>query len=455
MAGIGFEIRKILRKNTLLSVFEAYGYAGLIGSGPWVLSILGLMLIGIFSLGYVVPQGLIVQFLTAVTYLMAGSLILTGGSQLMLTRYVSDLFFLKRNDEVLPNLLGSVLVTSIGAGVIAAIVWPFIPAGVEVKVLMASAFVSLSDLWLVVIFLSGMKDYRLILTTMLGGYTLMVLLALALRHWQLEGLLLAFLIGKTVLLFSFLFVIMRRYPGSSLISFGFLQKKHVFYSLFFCGLFYNLGVWADKFIFWFYPTTSEAIFGPLRASPIYDLPIFLAYLSIIPGMAVFLVRMETDFAEQYDRFYNAVREGASLQEIYHLKDEMVRTARTGIYDIFKIQGITVVVLLLWGQNLLELIGIDPNYATLLYIDVVGVGVQVVLLSILNVMFYLDKRHSALVLTGLFMACNASLTYLSILAGPHFYGYGFALATVISSMVGLVVLSRQFQELEYETFMLQR
>lgn len=185
------------------------------------------------------------------------------------------------------------------------------------------------------------------------------------------------------------------------------------------------------------------------------MPIFLAYLSIIPGMAVFLVRMETDFAEQYDRFYNAVREGASLQEIYHLKDEMVRTARTGIYDIFKIQGITVVVLLLWGQNLLELIGIDPNYATLLYIDVVGVGVQVVLLSILNVMFYLDKRHSALVLTGLFMACNASLTYLSILAGPHFYGYGFALATVISSMVGLVVLSRQFQELEYETFMLQR
>ena len=39
MAGIGFEIRKILKKNTLLSVFEAYSYAGLIGSGPWLLSI--------------------------------------------------------------------------------------------------------------------------------------------------------------------------------------------------------------------------------------------------------------------------------------------------------------------------------------------------------------------------------------------------------------------------------
>ena len=42
MAGIGFEIRKILKKNTLLSVFEAYGYAGLIGSGPWLLSIIAL-----------------------------------------------------------------------------------------------------------------------------------------------------------------------------------------------------------------------------------------------------------------------------------------------------------------------------------------------------------------------------------------------------------------------------
>jgi hypothetical protein len=43
--------------------------------------------------------------------------------------------------------------------------------------------------------------------------------------------------------------------------------------------------------------------------------VFLAYLSIIPGMAVFLVRIETDFVEYYDKFYDAVRSGGSLEYI--------------------------------------------------------------------------------------------------------------------------------------------
>lgn len=34
MAGIGFELRRLLRKNTLVGLIEAYAYAGIIGSGP-------------------------------------------------------------------------------------------------------------------------------------------------------------------------------------------------------------------------------------------------------------------------------------------------------------------------------------------------------------------------------------------------------------------------------------
>lgn len=454
MAGIGFEIRKILKKNTLLSVFEAYSYAGLIGSGPWLLSIIALMLIGILSLGIVLPKALIIQFLTLITYMMAASLILTGGLQLMLTRFSADLFFNKDDASVLPNLIGAQLITTIGAILVGLAVWPLLPLPVETKIIILGGFVSLCNQWLGAIFLSGMKEYRLILITMLSGYIFMVLCALMLRDWQLNGLFLAFFVGEALLFFSFLFMIIRRYPGNKLISFDFLNNKKVYYSLFLCGLFYNLGVWADKIIFWYTPSTSINIIGPLRASPIYDLPIFLAYLSIIPGMAVFLVRMETDFVEQYDRFYSAVRGGSSLNEIYLLKDNMIKTARGGLYDIFKIQGITVACLLLWGEQILNFIGIDPNYKTLLFIDVVGVGVQVIFLSILNILFYLDKRETVLFLAGLFLLINVVLTSVSIMLGPQFYGYGFALSTIITSVVGLFWLSKQFDDLEYETFMLQ-
>ena len=74
MAGIGFELRKLLKRESLLGILRAYGYAGLISSGPWVLSILGIMLVGILSVGKVSPTIRVQQFLVVVNYIMAGSL---------------------------------------------------------------------------------------------------------------------------------------------------------------------------------------------------------------------------------------------------------------------------------------------------------------------------------------------------------------------------------------------
>ena len=81
----------------------ADGYAGLISSGPWVLSILGVMGIGIFSVNRVASVA-VRQFLVSVTYLMAASLILTGFLQLMFTRFIADRLFAKEDEAVLPNL---------------------------------------------------------------------------------------------------------------------------------------------------------------------------------------------------------------------------------------------------------------------------------------------------------------------------------------------------------------
>ncbi|HZX33320.1 MAG TPA: exopolysaccharide Pel transporter PelG, partial [Rhodocyclaceae bacterium] len=67
MAGIGFELRKLLKKDSLLGLLQAYTYAGVIGSGPWVLSILGILLIGLLSSTVVVPSFLVTQFQTSVT----------------------------------------------------------------------------------------------------------------------------------------------------------------------------------------------------------------------------------------------------------------------------------------------------------------------------------------------------------------------------------------------------
>lgn len=456
MAGIGFELRKLLRRESYAGLIQAYGFAGIISAGPWVLSIVGVMLIGVMSLGAMDPPRQVAQFLVSVTYLMAASLILTGVLQLMFTRFVADRLFEKRHDVILPNLMGALMLTTVASGLLGSAVLALLfDQSLMYRLLMLASFVTLCNIWITVIFLSSMKDYLRILGIFFIGYAVTVTGALLLRPFGLEGLLMGFLWGHATLFFLMLALLLRHYPGERLIAFDFLQRRQVFYSLAATGFFYNLGLWADKFVFWFNPLTSEQIIGPLRASVIYDLPIFLAYLSIVPGMAVFLVRMETDFSEQYDAFYKAVREGDTLAHIEGVKNNMVYTVRQGIYEIFKVQGLTVALLFLSGPLILKSIGISPLYIHLFYVDVAAVGMQVVLLGILNVFFYLDKRRVVLALSLFFAAANITATLVTQYLGPSFYGYGFAIAVSLTALLGLATLSHKLDRLEYETFMLQR
>jgi polysaccharide biosynthesis protein PelG len=455
MAGIGFELRRLLKKESLFGIIRAYGYAGVIGSGPWVLSILCVMLIGVLSIGRVVPQTLVVQYLVSVTYLMAASLVVTGPLQLLFTRFISDRLFEKRQKVVLPNLFGALMLTTLVSGLGGVILSAAVfREAFFYELIMVATFVALSNIWVVVIFLSGMKSYRAVLAVFAGGYGVAVLASFMLYPLGMVGLLGGFLIGQCALLFAMLFLVVRQYPGEKLVAFEFLSRKKSYYSLAATGLIFNLAIWADKVIFWLVPATSQQVIGPLRASIIYDLPIFLAYLSIIPGMSVFLVRMETDFVESYDNFYSAVREGDTLEHIWLYKDGMVLNIKQGIYEIFKVQGLTVVLLFLAAGPLLDAIGMSRLYTHLFRVDLVGIGVQVLLLAILNVAFYLDLRRSALFLTALFLFINVTASWMSIRLGPHYFGFGFALATTLTSLVGLIHLNRKLNGLEYETFMLQ-
>ncbi len=457
MAGIGFELRRLLRKNTLLGLVEAYAYAGIIGSGPWVFSIIGILLVGIFSASVVVPSSLVTQFQTSVTYLVACSLMLTSLVQLAFTRYISDQLFKKTREIILPSLNGLMLIVVMVASALGTLsLFTLLPdLGLLYRLLMLSGLVLMCAVWIMTVFLSGMKRYKTIVILFASAYALIVIIALWLRPYGLEGLLAGFVLGHLVLLAGMWILTVREFnPHGKLISFDFLHHEKIYPSLMAIGLLYNLGIWIDKFMFWYFPPTSDPIIGHLRASLIYDLPVFLSYLSIIPGMAVFLVRIETDFVEFYDKFYDAVRGGGSLEYIESMRDEMVYSIQQGLSEIGKIQTLAVLVTFVAGPSLLQWLGISQLYLPLLYVQVIGAGLQVGLMAILNVFFYLDERRIVLFLCFEFVALNILLTALTLWFGAALYGYGFAVSVLITLTTGLALLSRQLNRLEYETFMLQ-
>jgi uncharacterized membrane protein len=132
----------------------------------------------------------------------------------------------------------------------------------------------------------------------------------------------------------------------------------------------------------------------------------------------------------------------------------VFTIRQALFEIIKIQSMAVLIVFVAGPTLLNLLGISRLYLPLLYVDVVAAGLQVVLLGLLNIFFYLDKRAYVMFLTALFLILNLGLTAVTLQLGAAFYGYGFAVALLITVVVAMQLLEKKLARLEYETFMLQ-
>jgi polysaccharide biosynthesis protein PelG len=458
MAGIGFELRRLSRSKTYFGLLRAYLYAGIIGSGPWVLSILAILVLGVVSLGALAPSSQVSDFQTSVTWLIALSLIYSGGTQLAYTRYVADRLFERESGRVLPNLFGILLIT--GSPLLLASIplslWLLPDTSPAYRLLMIVSLNLLNMVWVLTVLLSGLKQYRGLLLLYFLGYGGSDALGFVLGRagFGTEGLLFGFFLGQAVILMGALALIWREYPPERLIEFDFLRPGRLHLWLLPTGLLFNAGVWADKLLFWLSAGPGQRVIGDLHASMIYDKPIFLSYFTLIPGMAVFLLRMEVDFVHAYEHYYGAVRDGGALSAIRAYRTQMVVTAREGIYDIIKVQGFTLLGLIALGPSLLSVFRIPTLYFPLLAIDSVGVGLQLLVMAGLNILFYLDRLRTTAAISATMLLGNLCFSYLSLLLGPFYYGYGFVLAMLVPAVLVLAVIDRAMDKLNYTTFMLR-
>ena len=125
-----------------------------------------------------------------------------------------------------------------------------------------------------------------------------------------------------------------------------------------------------------------------------------------------------------------------------------------MFDIIKIQTLSVLLLVVFAPTIFNKLSISPLYLPLFYVDAVGASLQVTLLAVMNVFFYLDKRKEVLITVIVLSVLNTGLSVLSLRLGVAFYGYGFALSMLITVVFALRVLEYKMGRLEYETFMLQ-
>lgn len=213
-----------------------------------------------------------------------------------------------------------------------------------------------------------------------------------------------------------------------------------------------MAAWVDKWIMWFVPEREQLPSGMI-SYPNYDGAMFLAYLTIVPAMAVFIVNLETRFFEAYQKFYRDIQGHAVLERIHENHRTIVDTLKESARNVTVLQACVAFLAVLTAPQLFQWAGISMFQISMFRIGVLGAFCHVLILFLTIVLSYFDLRRKMLYVSGVFLVTNAVFTYATTKMGFAYYGYGYFLSCLVTLLYAYALTAREVLRLPYLSFVL--
>ncbi len=452
MAGIGFELQRVLRRGGFGSLLQV-AFAGMvIVAGPWLLSIIGIFLITHYATG-VLGEGQAL-FVAIVVYCYAFSLILFGGFHYLFTRIIADQIY----DRKLGHAGASLTVFSGATIVVSALIaLPFAlslnTSGMSNPLLFKGAtvglFAAINLLWIMMIFVSLLKKFAGIFLAYFTGLAISVAGTVYFgRSHGLGGSMAGFAFGQFAAALILAGFLLRTYRPTGFSELpGVVGRYLVRYRyLILSGFLYYWGMWADKLIFWL--GSGQKIGGTfLRLYDPYDIPVYLASLTMIPGLVYFVVILETDFYIHLMRFLKAM-ERSALRTILTEKYRLVKEMRGGLREQGLFQAVISAGIIATAGFLLPRLGLGGVSVPVFDVLVGGVFFQLIFLTLVTLLFYLEVYDLAFYANLVFFAVNLVGSLVIQLSGRlELRGLGFLAGTVLGCVVAYRFLMRSADRLD--------
>jgi uncharacterized membrane protein len=450
VAGIGFVIRKLTQRGDLLGLAGGYVHAAFAASGAWIFTILTLSALTVFGPrfgGYDDVQ----TFRLIVVYDFAFSLVLTGPVTLVVTRYISDCLFAKDVSGLPGTLLGALALVYATQGPTALAFYSF-AATLDTPTRLAAVlcYVLVAGVWVVSVFLSTLKAFSVVSRTFAIGMLVSFGAAIGLARFGAAGMLTGFSVGLAGIQFALVARVFAEFPYPVKNVWGFLPCFRKHWELAAGGAVYYSAIWVDKWVMWWAPERDRIACG-LVSYPDYDSAMFLACLTMVPSMSLFIVSVETDFFERYQRFYRGIAQHATFDEIARNQTTLVASVFEGSRQLLLLQSGLAAATILAAPWLFDLLGVNFAQMGMFRLGVLGVVFHMLFVYLTILLSYLDLNRSVLWLSLLLLASNACLTWATRSLGFAYYGYGYFLSTVTAFLVAVYVAMRYLDDLPYHTF----
>ncbi len=455
MAGIGFQLRQLSRQELISSVVAAFGHASVIAAGPWLFTILSLA--GVSFLGErIVGAATLSDFRVVVIYAFAISLVLTAPITIVATRLVADALWLHQASQVPTLLFGAFMLSGglVAAGMTATAVYFSVTSRLAVPMVACAATVAL--IWVALCFCGAVRDYRAVTWSFLVGLAVALVAAVTAAGLGLgaPGMVWGFLSGLLLVLTGMTHRVLATFPhpvtrpgaGVRALLVGLVDYRHLALG----SLLGTAAVWIDKWIFWF-SSARETVEAGLVHAPLYDSAMFIASLIIIPSLATFVVKLETDFFERYQRYYATIQNHGTYGQIETARGELASYTLDNLVLVTLAQAGLCTILVLTAPLIVEALNLHFRQIAILRYGAMAAVFQFVFIAATSMLLFFDRRRLYLSLQALFLVLNVGLTLLTVWLGEDTYGVGYFLSCVIASFVAYRLADATFERLNFLTF----
>jgi polysaccharide biosynthesis protein PelG len=451
MAGIGFMLHRLIRADGLSANLSGLGHATLASSGPWITTCVTLILISVIGHDRI-DLDTLRRFSILVTYNFSFSLVGSGAIILVATRHLADCLYEQDLRKVPALLVGSLTIVFAVLALIGFWIYGVLTdLSTQERIFGFIGLLVTGGIWLAAAFMSALKSYTTITVSFVVGMFAGSIFALLLvEPYGLSGLLAGFTVGLAAIFFSLIVRITIEFPGSIQNPFSFIKKSRSLWQLGLIGLLMNCAIWVDKWVMWFAPGAATLGQG-LFANESYEAAMFLAYLSIVPSLALMLIDTETAFFECYTNFYRKISLHATLEQLRKQHSEIKRILNIGLKRVVLLQTAICLISLVLAPTIVTAIGGGQEMVPILRYGLVGALFHMLLIANLMVFAYFDLRKELLIVSALFLLLNFFGTIQTVFIGGEYFGYGYCIAAIFSFCISYLLASRRLNQLLFQTF----
>ncbi len=452
MAGIGFALRDLMRKDGLWSLIESQLHGVVAVAGPWFFTIVAMALPSLL-LDPRTGEAATAEFVTLLLYVFSVSLTLSSPIAIALTRHVSDCMYQKREDEIAPSFVAALAVS---LATVVPVAWAadvFLDLPTEWVPHALTAYALVTTNWIAAPMLSTVRQFRM-LTFAFGLGTLVFYGMIAgNRHQTAAQLLVGFNVGMAATNAVVCALILHNFAGPAGPVRGLFTSALKYWELSLSGLLYGVGIWVDKWLMWTAPEHAT-VRGGLISYPTYDTAVFVAYVTTVPALALFIVKAETTLAESCEALYRTIQDHGDHQRLLLARGRILQAFVGSSRDVGLVQLSVTLLVLLLPTIVLGAVGVPQSAVFLLRFCAMGAAFQSGVLMLTIVLHYFDSRRSVLHINLVFLLTNTVFSWVSVRMGEPWYGTGYFVACVVTFAFAYWAVQRTFANMLYLAFVRQ-